>query len=130
MKQVYYPYTQWEDYINGMYNNIPKDKEPEMLQKAIDFTGNAVLYGSWMLKVIEKWKIACAQNLTNSGINQQAWIGHAACCMAIKCPEYITRQAWAFLSQQQQDEANYQADVAIEKWKKEYFWQVYSKNWW
>ena len=130
MKQQYYSYLDWEDWKAGMYSNVPKSQEQDSIKKAIEFTGNAKLYGSWMLKVIEKWPIACAQNLTNPSINQQAWVGHAACCMAIKCPEHITRMAWAYLTQQQQDDANDQADIAIEKWKKQYFNQVYSKKWW
>jgi len=119
MKQVYHHYSLWEDYKNGMYNKAIDDKA-KMLDKAIDFTGNCNLYGHWMLEVIKIWNISCEHNLTNLSINRKAWIGHAACCMAIGCPEHITREAWGFLSEKQQKDANDKADYAIMKWEENY----------
>lgn len=99
-----------------MWRKIPSNKEDEMLANAIAFTGNHELYGRWMLRVIEQWPIACEHNLTDDCLNQQAWIGHAACQMAIECPEYITRKAWGMLTQEQRDLANLKADWAIHEW--------------
>lgn len=93
-----------------------KDRQ-SYLSKAIEFTGDHVLYGEWMLRVIEQWPITCEHNLTNKTINRKAWIGHAAVAMAIQCPEDIVRQAWGFLTKEQQDLANNQAQIAIEKWE-------------
>lgn len=87
------------------------------LNKAIEFTGDHVLYGSWMMRVIEEWPNTCEHNLTNKTINRKAWIGHAAVAMAIQCPEDIVRQAWGYLTQEQRDLANNQADAAIRKWE-------------
>jgi hypothetical protein len=116
MKRIYHPFWLWEDI--EMWRKIPANKEREMLQKAIEFTGDHVLYGQWMLRVANQWPVACEQNLTDDGINQRAWIGHAATQMAINCPEYITRSAWGHLSKQQQNLANQQADIAIHEWNK------------
>jgi len=107
----------WEDYKNGMWRKITNEERQDYLLKAISFTGNTELYGSWMLKVIEEWPYTCEQNLTDNAINQQAFIGHCACCLAIGCPEDITREAWWHLTQEQQDKANLKADYAIFKWK-------------
>jgi hypothetical protein len=101
-----------------MWRKVSANEEPEYLKKAIAFTGNHKLYGSYMMKVIQSWPISCEQNLTDLSINRRAWVGHAACCLAINCPEYITRQAWAFLNKEQQDLANNEADRAIEKWER------------
>jgi len=114
MKRIFHHYTLWEDYINGMYD-APVDKKLQ-LQQAIEFTGNPELYGKWMIKVVDKWPISCEQNLSDNSINQNAWIGHAACCLAIQCPEDITRQAWGYLSQEIQDQANAMAQKAIKYW--------------
>lgn len=116
MNKIYHHYELWEDYMNGMYKTLSAKEKNIMLNKAITFTGNAPLYGEWMLKVVNEWPVSCDQNLTDVHINQKAWIGHAACCMAIECPEDITRQAWGCLSKQQQDDANNQADIAIRVW--------------
>lgn len=120
MKRIYHPYWDWEDYKAGMWRNISKEEETKYLSKAIEFTGNAELYGQWMLKVIELWPIACEHNLSATGINRQAWIGHSACCLAINCPEQVTRLAWHNLTQKQQDEANAKADYAIKLWEEKH----------
>lgn len=128
IERKYYPYTQWEDYKAGMWRDVSKDNEEWYFQKALKFTGNAEMYGKWMLKVIEKWSIACEQNLMNVEINRQAWIGQAACCLALKCPEHITRKAWNCLSKEQQDKANKKADFAIQRWETMKYEKVYGNR--
>lgn len=120
MKKKWHHYLKWEDYQNGMYSTLSGDEKKSYLQKAVEFTGNAELYGSWMLKVIEAWPISCEQNLTDTGMNRRAWVGHAAVCLAIGCPEDITREAWGSLTKEQQDEANAKADFAIVQWELKY----------
>lgn len=117
LAQVFYPYIKWEDFQAGMWRDVNKEDEKIYFEKAVKFTGDSNLYGSWMLKVIEKWTYACEQNLSDFQINRQAWIGQAACCLAFGCPEYITRQAWNTLTKTQQDKANKKADEAIKRWE-------------
>ena len=117
MEQIYHNYNLWEDYKSGMWRKLKKQEEKEYLQKAVDFTGDADLYGHWMIQVVKNWKYSCEHNLTDVSQNRRAWIGHAACQLAINCPEYITRQAWGFLSKDQQDKANAVADKAILLWE-------------
>jgi hypothetical protein len=117
MKKRWHHYLKWEDYQNGMYETFSGDKKKEFHAKAIEFTGNPELYGNAMLEVVERWPICCEQNLSDTGMNRQAWIGHAAACLAIGCPEEITRDAWSSLTQEQQDKANAKADLAIALWE-------------
>lgn len=114
--EIWHPYTAWEELAFNMYGNV-KDRA-DWLQKAIDFTGDHELYGSWMRKVVDAWPVSCEQNLTKLNTNRKAWIGHAAVAMAIQCPEDIVRQAWGFLSDEQQKLANQQAQLAIEQWER------------
>lgn len=116
MKRIWHPYDEWEDFQNGMWREVSQRDRADLLPKAIVFTGDADLYGSAMLRVIEEWPISCEQNLTDTGQNRRAWIGHAACALAIGCPEYITREAWGHLTQDQRDRANAKADYAIRRW--------------
>ena len=120
VKQVYHHYTKWEDYQNGMWNKVSQDQEDEMLKIAIEFTGDHKLYGKAMLRVIKEWPIACEHNLTDNNINQRAFIGHCAVCLELGIPEYITRMAWHYLTKQQQDLANNEATLAINKWFNNY----------
>lgn len=85
-------------------------------QMAAAFTGDAKLYGEWMLKVADQWPASCQHNLTKPG-DKRAWIGHAAVALAIKCPEDIVREAWGDLTDEQRDRANAKATEAIAYWK-------------
>jgi len=87
IKQVYHAYQFWEDYQHGMWSTLKSIDRKQAVDKAIIFTGDHVLYGSYMLKVIKQWPISCEHNLTDLNINRKAWIGHAACCMATGLPE-------------------------------------------
>lgn len=93
-----------------------KDRDAFLI-KAIEFTGDAELYGHWMLMVIDEWPYSCEHNLTDLSQNRRAWIGHAAVAMAIQCPEDIVRSAWGKLSRLQQAKANAKADEAIRRWE-------------
>jgi hypothetical protein len=36
-----------------------------------------------MLRVIREWPVAASVNLSNTAMNQRAWLGQAACCLAV-----------------------------------------------
>ncbi len=112
---IWHPFWMWEELNFNMWGDVENKKQ--WLEKAITFTGNHELYGFWMFKVADNWKYSCEHNLTKLDTNRKAWIGHAAVAMAIQCPEDIVRQAWSFLSEQQQKDANNQALNAIKYWE-------------
>jgi hypothetical protein len=114
--RIYHDFRKWEEVAAGMWEILPADQEKNILQKAVEFTGNADLYGSFMMRVIREWPVSCEQAFTNPSMNHLAWVGHAACCMAIGCPEYITRRAWGMLTQQQRDDANARALDSVRTW--------------
>ncbi len=116
-RKVWHPYWTWEDFKAGMWRQIATDERSKMLPIAIEFTGNAQRYGSFMQRIIREWPISCEHNLTDIHMNRLAWIGHAATCLAINAPEYVTRAAWRYLSQQQMDDANKEAERALRDWR-------------
>ena len=120
IRRIWHHYLDWEDFKAGMWDVLPREQRDNFLSKAITFTGDHKLYGYYMLKVLEEWPIACEHNLSDTGQNRQAWIGHAAACLAIKCPEDITRAAWGELTEEQRDLANGEADKAIAIWETKY----------
>ena len=125
LTRVYHPYWLWEEVDANMWGSVSDRKS--YLKKAIDFTGDHKKYGRFMLKVVEKWPFSCEHNLTDLSQNRKAWIGHAACAMAIGCPEDITRQAWGFLSEDQQEKANKKAEEAINLWEQNYLEKICQK---
>lgn len=120
MIRKWHRYEKWEDYQHGMWRIVSGEERDQLLKQAVEFTGNAELYGSYMMKVALEWPIACEHNLTELSMNRQAWIGHAAACLALGLPEDVTRAAWAKLTQEQQDKANAKAQEAIDFWEAQY----------
>jgi len=116
LARIYHPYWDWEEMDSGMWGG--SENEKAMLERAITFTGDHKVYGRFMARVISEWVISCENSLTNYSINRKAWLGHAACAMAIGCPEHITRKAWGFLDGNQQMLANREADRRIVIWEK------------
>ncbi len=104
-----------------MWRTIVGEERETLLEQAVIFTGNAHKYGQYMRKVIVQWPYSAIHNLSNLSMNRQAWIGHAACCIAIHCSEDITRNAWHYLTDKQRDKANHQADIAIQEFERKYF---------
>lgn len=125
MKRIYHPYYNWEEVKAGMWESI--NNTNEMLKKAIEFTGDHVLYGSYMLRVINEWPVSCENSLT-ANINRKAWLGRAACAMAIGCPENITRQAWGYLNENQRVLANKQAEEKIIIWERKQNLKILSEH--
>ena len=117
ISRVYHPYWIWEETDFNMWGTTPNRRE--MLEWAIEFTGDHVKYGEAMMSVANEWKYSCEHNLSNLTQNRKAWIGHAACAYAKKCPEDIVREAWSHLTKEQQYLANGVADLAIKHWESE-----------
>ena len=115
IKQIWTPYWLWEDWLNGMWNKTEFD-----IDKAIEFTGNYILYGEAMKIVIDLWPNTMLNSLTNPSVNKRAFLGHCAASYAIKCPEHITRLAWRELTNEQRFLADKVAQETIEEWKSRY----------
>ena len=115
IKRIYHPHWLWEEVKYNMWGLA--DDRQAMLDWAVDFTGDAERYGEWMMKVAREWTHSCEHNLSNKTQNRKAWIGHAACAYANRCPEDIVRQAWAMLAEDQQEAANNKAQKAIDFWE-------------
>ena len=118
INRIYHPYWLWEETKFNMWGRV-HDRQ-KYLDEAIVFTGDHEKYGSYMLRVAKEWPYSCEHNLTGNWQNEKAWIGHAACALAFQCPEDIVRQAWGYLTEEQQWKANNQADIAISYWKRNY----------
>lgn len=118
IKQVYVPYWEWEDFINGMWSK--SNDEEKDLKTAIEFTGDHLKYGAAMKRVIIEWPRTMLNSLTNPSINKRAFLGHCAVCLELKIPEYITRQAWKRLTDQQRYDADQVAQETINEWTKQY----------
>ena len=116
MTQVYIPYWEWEDYLNGMWSK----GDASRLQEAITFTGDHIKYGSAMKEVITAWPRTMLNSLTNPSINKRAFLGHCAVSFKLGIQEVITRAAWKELTDQQRYLADLVAQSTIDEWKIKY----------
>lgn len=119
MKQVFYPYTKWEDFRNGMYDEL-KEGRGNRVKQAAEILSNPELLYKCMKRVTQEWKYATEQELTNPSINHQAFLGQAACNIYAGIKEDETREAWGTLTNEQRIEANKTADKVDMEWQKEY----------
>jgi len=117
INQVYVPYYKWECYKHGMWFRVNKTQEVEMLKKAIEFTGNHVIYGEAMKEVVYLWKNTMKNHLTNPSINRRAFLGHCAVFYKLQIPEYIVRKAWKELTERQRILADNVAEQTIKEWE-------------
>lgn len=109
MKQKFYHYTMWEDFQNGMYNE-EKEGRAERVQQAVSLLSDLPLLYVQMSRVTHEWRYATEQNLTNNGINHQAFLGQTACSIWKGIKEDETREAWGKLTCEQRYAANRVAD--------------------
>lgn len=117
-KREWVPVDMWEEIEHGMWDS-PRDASSQ-LTTAVDFTGNAPLYGSYMRRVVREWPNSCRNALTDYSLNRKAWLGHAACALAHRLPESIVRKAWGHLTDEQRFLANREAAGAIAEWEHAY----------
>jgi len=116
IKRVYIPYTEWEDWLNGMWSTGDESR----LQEAIDFTGDHIRYGEAMREVVIAWPRTMLNSLTNTSINRRAFLGHCAVCYKLGIQESIVRSAWKELT----DEQRFLADDVAEKTIKHYLYET------
>jgi hypothetical protein len=114
MKRVHHPYYVWEDVRAGMYAPMRGGDE---IDRARELLGNADGLLDAMNDAVDAWPRAAEHFLTDLASNRRAWLGWAACCNHAGCTAQATRAAWWQLTEDQQDEANAAADVAIKRWE-------------
>lgn len=115
MKPIYHHYTKWEDFKNGMYNE-DKTGRKERVQKAVQILTDEDLCYKSMMMVINNWKYACEQNLSNNIYGHRSFLGQSACCIYAGCHEDETREAWGNITDSQRKRANQIADTVYNKW--------------
>jgi hypothetical protein len=113
MKQIFHPYTQWEDFIHGMYETDLPGDHAAAIAASVEMLANELLFLATAIDMVAAWPISSAVNLSNVSINRKAWVGQAACCFNHNAPETLTRLSWAMLTDQQRFAANRAADRVI-----------------
>lgn len=117
MTPIYHHYTKWEDFQNGMYNE-EKEGRKERVKKAIKILSDSSICYKAMKMVIENWKFACDQNLSNDMYGHRSFLGQSACSIYADVHEDETREAWGKLTDFERKRANMIADTVYSEWLK------------
>lgn len=128
MTRIYHRYELWEEVAAGMWRDVRESKKEKYIERARMFMSDDMIFGMYMRDVIEKWKYSCEHNLTDLNQNRVAWLGQAACALALRCPEDLTRAAWSLLTNEQQDKANKKAEFYIQQWERNHEEQNTARN--
>lgn len=112
----YHPYTAWEDWQAGMWQN-PIDLDADA-QRAAHILATPDLFREAARVMLREWTNAAEQNLTtNLAQNRYSWVGQATCCHLANVPEIATRTAWWTLTPAEQVAANAVAAQVIAEWE-------------
>ena len=117
MDRIFTPYTAWEDYRAGMYDE-EKEGRDSRVELAIECLSIPAVCREAMEKVVKEWPTATDFNLTNKGQNRKAWLGQAACCIHYGCHEDETREAWGLMSDFNRESANRIAQSIIDEYER------------
>ena len=103
-----------------MWGNAPPSETDRLIDEARILLSNCDRFSLACREVFIAWPYSSEHNLSAVRTNRKAWLGWAACYVAIGSTEYTTRNGWRLLSKQQQEDANATAASAIKEWEMEY----------
>ncbi len=116
MIRIYYNFMELEEYTEGMWRIIRGEERKKYISASAKLMMNVDKFYDAMCTAIQEWPKSCEHNFTTESMNRIAWLGHAGCCIEVGSPEDCTRAAWYWLTDEQMEEANHVAAVALSKW--------------
>jgi hypothetical protein len=117
MNRVYHHHDRLEEYEAGLWRQTSGAEHRKLVAFCVAFMNDTAAFAAAMADVVDQWPFSCEHNLSASNVNRVAWLGQAACCVAIGAPEGCTRVAWHLLSDDARAAANEQARFFIEEWE-------------
>lgn len=116
IKPVWINYSQWEDFLNGMYQN---GNDKEIVRQCYEILTADNLKEN-MTDTTITYEISTRVNFTNKMFNPVSWLGQATCNLLIGATAQETCQAWMMMTKEQQTKANDIAKEVIKEWRKKY----------
>lgn len=120
LERVFHHYEQWEEYHAGLWRVVRGKERQNNIDAAADLLRCPDEFREVLRQIITTWPVSCEANLTSADGNRIAWLGQAACCLAVGSPEENTRAAWHTLTQDEKDDANRVAAEVLAEWTAEY----------
>src|SRR5690606_14173539 len=117
-QRVFHTYDKWECHKAGFYASVKEGMTHQECEQAYkDILTNIPLFENILDKVINEWTNSCEHYLSNKAMNRIAWLGQACVCYHSGVPSRYAN-SWFDLTEEQQNQANYSALKALNKWLK------------
>lgn len=115
-----YAWHELEEYLpsGGMWAAASAGMRPAYIELSAALMADPPRFYKACLRVLDRWPKSVSQALTTPGLNQKAWLGHAACYLETGSVEETTRLGWHQLDEAEQFAANDAAQHAIYEWRK------------
>ena len=110
------PWTEWEDWQNGMYTHRALD--PDLVERCRVLLSDPDQFLDVAREMVREWPMAAQQNIVNLWSGRRAWVGQASCCYSLFATAAEVRVAWGQMTQDAQAEANRIAVRVIEEHRK------------
>jgi len=116
--RIYHPWDKWEDYHYNFYDNCTGQNKEFKLQSVVNMFNSGIDTERCMNYVMENWTNSMEHNLTNSSMNQIAYIGQSACAYYDNIPATVTMEGWSLLTSEVKERSNQLAKDVIDKWNR------------
>jgi hypothetical protein len=113
-ERVSRPYWEWEDHRAGLYRTLTAPGEDV---RAAELLTDPVRLLDAMRQAVQTWPMAAEHHLSNPEENRRAWLGWAACMVAVGACARATRYAWPRLTEDERVTANAAADRVVAEWE-------------
>lgn len=115
-RRIFHHYQELEETEAGFWRMVSGQELKDNIEKAADLLRSPQELIEAMRQAVKEWKKSCEAAFTTDSLNQIAFLGQAACCVAVGVPCGCTRIAWHDLTQPEKDEANLAAQIVLHEW--------------
>ncbi len=108
------PWSEWEDYLQGMYRSA---WTPESVDASRSLLTDPDQFYEVAREMLRHWPHAAQQNLRHMWSGRNAWLGQASCLYCHAAPAGATREAWGRMTNAEQTSANLIARQVRTEWE-------------
>lgn len=115
-RRIFHHYLELEETKVGFWRMVSGPDLSKFVEASSDLMRCPEEFMDAMRNALQRWPNSCEAAFTAESMNRIAFLGQAACCVAVGSPEGCTRIAWHSLTKDERDEANRCAAIVLTEW--------------